>query len=349
MSTKALCFILVVTASLVVAATPARAALQSDFPAILLEKAIERDGIQKTSQFLYAAMVLMLDGYPSHAREIIEEAKAKAPERASEIDRIAAHYFAAAGEDAGASRPSATKKPNKNGNAPRRIRSEKESLKPGSFFGFSGWSGELELGGAFTTGNTEERALDALVKLRRENATWRHEAQSEFEWTNTDDETTRRRLQAEYQLAYNLSRRSYLFGLAAYEDDRFSGFDYRLLESFGFGYRILSGESYFIDVEAGAIARQSVVEATGVSEDEYGSRFNAILEWDITDKLTFENEASALVMDGSTTIETSTGLKVGFSKALAARLRFDYERNSNVPAGKKKTRTKTGVTLVYGF
>ncbi len=347
MSTKILSFILGVTAFAM--ALPAHATLQSDLPAILLDKAVERDAMQETSQFLYVAMVLMLDGYPSHARAIIEEAKAKAPERASEIDRIAARYFAAAGGRVEASEFVPAEKTSKDSRPPRRGFSKKEDLKPGSFFGFSGWSGEVELGGAFTTGNTEERTLDGALQLRRENATWRHSAQSEFEWTNTDDKTTRQRLQAEYQLAYNLSRRSYLFGMAAYEDDRFSGFDYRLLESAGVGYRLLYGDTYFLDVEAGAVARQSTVETTGVSEDEYGGRFKAIFEWNITDKLTFENEASALVMDDSTTVEASAGLKVGFSKSLAARLRFDYERNSKVPAGKKKTRTKTRITLVYGF
>lgn len=347
MSTKAFCLTLAVAAYAMV--VPAHAALQSDLPAILLEKAVSRDTAQETSQFLYAAMVLMLDGYPNHAAEIIEEAKTKAPARAAEIDRIAARYFAAADEPIEAAESAPTKALLEAAKLPRHGGSDEKDLEAGSFFGFSGWSGEAELGGAFTTGNTDERALDAAVKLRRENATWRHEAKSEFEWTNNEDETTRQRLKAEYQLAYSLSRRSYVFGLAEYEDDRFSGFDYRLLESVGYGYRLLDGDTYLLNVELGTIARQSVVETTGVSEEEYGGRFNAVLEWDISDKLTFESEASALLMDDSTTYETSTGLKVGFSKSLAARLRFDYERNSDVPVGKKKTRTKTRITLVYGF
>lgn len=347
MLTKAFCFVLGLAVFAI--AQPAHASLPPEVPAILLDKAVERDATQKTDQFLYAAMILMLDAYPNHAAEVIKAAKARAPKRADEIDRIAARYLAAAGGPIEATEPVESKASGKAKVPPPGKARQAGELEPGSFFGFSNWSGEAELGGAFTTGNTEERALDAAVKLLRENATWRHELKSEFEWTNADDETTRRRLQAEYELAYNLSRRSYLFGLVEYEDDRFSGFDYRLLESVGLGYRLLSGDTYFLGIEAGAIARQSIIDITGVTEDEYGGRFNTILNWDITDKLTFENEASALIMGSSTTIETSTGLKVGFSKSLAGRLRFDYERNSNVPVGKKKTRTKTRVTLVYGF
>ena len=50
---------------------------------------------------------------------------------------------------------------------------------------------------------------------------------------------------------YRLSDISYLFGTVDYEDDRFSGYDYRATEVVGYGRRVLNTETMTLELEAG--------------------------------------------------------------------------------------------------
>lgn len=355
MPTKIFCFALGAMLGALLIVKPAYADSPPDFIHRLLEKAVERDIAEQTSRYLDAALVLVVDAYPDQASAAINHAKSLTPARSGEIDQIIAARFpgtenigTVATADKAAPTPDSAKKP-KNGHGPVSRRFKNGELAPGSFFGFSGWEGEVELGGKLNSGNTDQQSVDTSFEVHRENATWRHELHLEFDWTNTNDNTTRRRLIADYQLDYYLGNRSYVYGLTAYEDDRFSGFDYRLLVSAGIGYRLLDGQSYFLDVEAGPTGRRSKDAVTGTEQGELGGRLNAVLEWAVVDNIVFENQASALVMDDSTTINTSTGVKIGITDSLSGRVRFDYEHNSEVPVGRKKSSTKTGVTLIYGF
>lgn len=336
---------------------PALAEPLPDSLARLLQRAVERDIAEQTSRYLETAIVLIVDSDPSQAALAIGRAKALAPARSGEIDQIVATNFpgpqdklivAQSGQSAEA-KPAGESDKKKRKKSPLGRRFENGDLKPGSFFSFSGWDGEVELGGKLNTGNTDQQSIDASFEVYRENATWRHDLRAEFDWTNTNDDTTRQRLNTDYQIDYYLSRQSYTYGLAAYEDDRFSGFDYRLLVSAGVGYRLLDGETYFLDFEAGLTGRRSRVADTGVQEGEIGGRLNAVLEWALTDRIVFENQASALIMDKSTTINTSTGIKFGITNSLSGRIKFDYEHNSEVPVGRKKSSTKTRVTVIYDF
>lgn len=358
MPTKIFCLALGAMLGALLIIKPAYAESPPDFIHRLLEKAVERDIAEQTSRYLDAALVLVVDAYPDHASAAINYAKSLTPGRTAEIDQIIAARFpdgdslgtiAATNEAASAQIAATAAKKPKNGNGPVSSRFKNGELAPGSFFGFSGWEGEVELGGKLNSGNTDQQSIDTSFEVHRENATWRHELHMEFDWTNTNDNTTRQRVIADYQLDYYLGKRSYVYGLTAYEDDRFSGFDYRLLVSAGIGYRLLDGESYFLDVEAGPTGRRSKDAITGDEQGELGGRLNAILEWAVMDNIVFENQASALVMDDSTTINTSTGFKIGITDSLSGRVKFDYEHNSEVPVGRKKSSTKTGVTLIYGF
>lgn len=48
-----------------------------------------------------------------------------------------------------------------------------------------------------------------------------------------------------------------MFGLVSYENDRFAGFNYRMSETLGYGYRVISQDTLTLDLEAGPGARQT--------------------------------------------------------------------------------------------
>ena len=56
---------------------------------------------------------------------------------------------------------------------------------------------------------------------------------------------------------YKLESPAFLFATISYEDDKFSGYDYRITESVGYGRRVIDESDLSLDLEIGPGVRQS--------------------------------------------------------------------------------------------
>ena len=211
------------------------------------------------------------------------------------------------------------------------------------------WEGEVEVGIVATSGNTETQSINVKAKVVNNREKWRHTGK--FEALNNEDNntTTAERYLISGKSDYRLSDISYLFGTVDYEDDRFSGYDYRATEVVGYGRRVLNTETMTLELEAGAGARQSKLESTGSKDSESLPRGSGNYVWKISDTSTFSEELTIDAGSDTTISKSVTGLKTQVAGSLATKITFTVKNTSDVPPGIEKTDTETAVTLVYDF
>ncbi len=214
--------------------------------------------------------------------------------------------------------------------------------------GTSEWTGEAELGLVATSGNTETQTLSAKAKGANERDKWKHEASLEV--LNTEDKkvTTAERYTLIGKTNYKLTDLDYVFGMATYEDDRFSGYDWRASEFVGYGRHVIKKEELTLDIEAGLGARQSEDNA-GVSTDEGAVRLAGNLGWKISDTSKFTEELTSEIGEDVTISKSVTGLKSQINGSLAMKITYTVKHVSEVPVAVEKVDRETAVTLVYSF
>ena len=311
---------------------------------LILEKAATRDAAGGTTSYLDTALILAIDAYPAYAGAIVERAQALAPRRSASLATQAQTAFPSVDFTAPPPPPA----------PPAPVVAEapaepEEPPLPTGFFSFSGWEGSAELGGSINSGNTDEQAVTIGIGLHNERQRWRHEFKAAFAFTRTDGVTTKQDLDLSYQLDYKFSERFYAFGQIEYLDERFSGFDYRITETLGLGYRLFQGETWYFDVEGGVALQQSKIALTGMTENEFGGRAKTIFHWDISETFSLHNETSALFTAERTTLENIISVQTKITETISGRLSFDVQHNTSVPFGAKKTDTETKATVVYNF
>lgn len=210
------------------------------------------------------------------------------------------------------------------------------------------WSGEAALGFVMTSGNTDTQSINFKSKAVNEREKWRHTA--EFDALNTEDHdvTTAERYLLTGQTNYKFKPRHYIFGLISYEDDRFSGYDWRATEVVGYGYRAIERADLILDLEAGPGARQSKLD-NGNREDEGILRLAANLDWKVSETTNFTEALTSEIGEDATISKSVTGLKTQINNSLSMKISYTVKHTSDVPAGIEKVDRETAAMLVYGF
>jgi len=214
--------------------------------------------------------------------------------------------------------------------------------------GTSEWAGEAELGLVSTSGNTETQTISAKAKASNERDKWKHEAGLEALNTEDGSATTAERYTLTGKTNYKLTDLDYVFGMVTYDDDRFSGYDWRASEFVGYGRHVIKEEDLTLDLEAGLGARQSEDDA-GASTDEVAVRLSGNLGWKISDTSKFTEELSSEIGEDVTISKSVTGLKSQINGSLAMKLTYTVKHVSEVPVNIEKVDRETAVTLVYSF
>lgn len=210
------------------------------------------------------------------------------------------------------------------------------------------WSGEAELGLISTHGNTQTDTINAKGKVQTEKEKWRYLGQVTALNTSDDSGTTAERYEAKAKSDYKLSDQNYFFAQLLYENDRFSGYNYRLSESFGYGRRIVNQDNLKLDVEIGPGARQSKLD-DGSSSDEFIVHSAANLSWQLSKTSKFTQEVSVEAGDKSTLSKSLSTLTTKINGAFAMKISYQAKHASDVPPGIVKTDTESAITLVYSF
>jgi len=212
-----------------------------------------------------------------------------------------------------------------------------------------GFSGEAELGYVATGGNTETQNLNAKTQVGHEAERWRSEGQAEVVLASDTDGATAERYFVSAKTDRKYGARAYVFVTAKWEKDLFSGYEYRVTEALGYGYRVVATDTVTVDLEAGPGARQSRVERSGTTDTETLGRVALNAAWKATATATLSEEATSEIGQDATVTRSVTALKTQVTGKLATKVRFTVKNTSDTPPGVEATDYETAVTLVYGF
>lgn len=217
------------------------------------------------------------------------------------------------------------------------------------------WKASAELGYVATTGNSETQSLNAKAMVSTDREKWRHKGEiTALNGSTTDqvtdiEQTTAQKYTLMGQSDYKLAGKNFLFGVINYDDDKFSGYDYRVTESVGYGRRVIEDTDLIIDLEIGPGARQSKLTSTGETESEGLIRGAAKIDWTISKSSKLAEVLTVDAGEDVTITKSVTSLSSQIEGNLSMKITFTYTNTSEVPVGIEETDTETGVTLVYNF
>ncbi len=206
----------------------------------------------------------------------------------------------------------------------------------------------MQLGLVAARGNTDTDTVNFGVSVQNELEDWRHRGRFNALRSREKEETTAERYLLEYNLNYKLSEKSYVFGNLRYERDLFSGFDFQLSETAGYGRLWMPRETLRLELQGGGGARQSRV-TDGERRNEGIVRGTFLLRWTFADSAELRQLLTVESGESNTLTESLTSLKTKIVGRLSLKLSFDVKHNSDVPDGVKRTDTLTSVNLVYDF
>lgn len=211
-----------------------------------------------------------------------------------------------------------------------------------------GWSGNVQLGGVQTTGNTNSSTANGKFKLRYLELPWKNITRFSGIYSSTNGTTNTQSLELLNKTKYLFTKHDYVFGLLNAQDVRFSGYNYQVSEVVGAGRRLYDSSSQTLDVDAGLGARQSQL-TEGKSSSVGITRFDLNYEYQITQSSEFEQHFSVETGVNNTLVKSYSALKTTIYGPLSANISYKIQHNSNVPTGTRKTDTISAVTLEYDF
>ena len=211
------------------------------------------------------------------------------------------------------------------------------------------WNGKGALGYTSTSGNTDSTNLNADLQVGYPKLRWKHSLQVAIIWAETDNDKSADSKSARERTEYSLSEKSYAFGQARYEDDKFSGYDHQASIVAGVGSRFIDNETQLLDLSVGAGYRQSKESESGDTEDGLIGTSDLKYEYRFNENATFSE--TALVESGSdnTYMQSETALTTRIQGNLSAKISYLVKHNSDVPDGTDKTDKITSVSLMYEF
>jgi Putative salt-induced outer membrane protein len=211
-----------------------------------------------------------------------------------------------------------------------------------------GWQGSMSLGYLATTGNTNTRSLNGHALAGYKSGKWQDALSFQGINASQNGVTTAQSYELNGQSDYNFTDRDYVFGMADYLRDTFSGYRRRTSEILGYGRRLLSTATQQLDVEIGGGARQThYTNATDSSE--FVERLAASYLWKFSGKSNFSENIGDEHGTNNTFIQSITALTTNLAGNFALSVSYTVRYNSNVLPGFKNTDTITSISLVYTF
>lgn len=270
---------------------------------------------------------------------VVEVAKQTNPDDATEIDDLHAGFLDKQRQLAAA----------------EKARKEEE-IRSASLF--ENWSGQGQIGGFHTSGNSDNTGVTLSLALTRTGIDWTHRLRATADYQRSNGRTSREQLLAAYEPRYQVGKDLFGYALAQYESDRFQGFDSRYSLSGGVGYKLIDNKAAQLSVKAGPSWRL-VEYLDGTSENAFGALAGMDFDWQLASRLKLTQDANLVADTGgsaaifvdstSTSVLVTTGLEAQVSNSLSTRLSYSVDYDSNPPVGSVSTDTQTRFTLVYGF
>ena len=241
--------------------------------------------------------------------------------------------------------------------APGEAASEETQPDPlkSSIWGLGNWEGKFVGSAARATGNAQNTSYGLAFDAQRKIGKFTHAVNGTLDIASaaqpgSDASTlTQRRWALGYQIDYAIHERAYAFGRFSYEEDQFSGFDYRLFGGAGAGYFLFKSEPLTWKVEAGPGYRYSLIDDTDEVMSEFAVYASSDTDWIIRPGLTFEQDLDITWTAATSTFQSLTALSTALNDSFSVGLSYLYRFETDPPLGRERTDTLLRGSLNYGF
>lgn len=211
-----------------------------------------------------------------------------------------------------------------------------------------GFSGRAALGYLATSGNSESDSLNANFDLWWNYEPWSHSLAGRAIQSNTSGVNTAKAYGLTWQSNYAINETDYVFGLVAWDKDKFSAYDQQIREAAGYGRRFIDRERHILNGQAGIGARQADLR-NGTSQDEAIVLVGGDYRWLISETSEFSQTLSIESGSDNTYLEATSALSANVRDDLALVISYTIKNNSDVLPGTEKTDTFTAISLEYAF
>lgn len=213
---------------------------------------------------------------------------------------------------------------------------------------FEGWTGNGELGGFISSGNTENRGLAIGINLNKETRRWKHGLRGQVDYQEDQGITSRERYFAGYEGNWKFSPRGFAVLALSFEQDRFTGFSSRFAQALGLGYRLVDGKRLTIALDGGPALRQTRF-TNGIGETVLAARAALNGKWQATPQLAITQTATYYADNINSSLLSLTQASARLNGRLSARISVQINNEGNPPPGRENTDTVTRATIVYSF
>ncbi|SFC29455.1 putative salt-induced outer membrane protein [Kushneria avicenniae] len=212
------------------------------------------------------------------------------------------------------------------------------------------FSGAIELGYTALSGNTNTTTLLGKGRITWYDQAWTHTTRAEVKNVSDQENTTAEQYLVSQRERYSLGDSpNYLFGLARYEKERFSGYNNQFTTIIGYGRQLFDNDLQALSLEAGP----------GYRFDDYenGGRRHMLLGYlaadyalTLSDTASFIQQFSVEGADDNVTIRSYSAISVAINSSLSLRVSHDIKSNSNPPReADAHTDRTTAASVVYNF
>ena len=211
------------------------------------------------------------------------------------------------------------------------------------------WSGTGQLGFSMTSGNSDTENLSAGLALKRESEKWVSDVSLDLLRASSDDVDTAERFTINTKTGYKFDDNDYIYYGTRYDNDNFSGFDYTITTSVGWGHKFYDSEDSRLITELGLGYK---TEALDIDRSENnGAVFSGKLDYmrQLTETTKFEDVLLVEAGDDNTFIQNDLGFSFKVSEKFAVKLAHQYRHNTDAPVGRDSTDTLVSANLVYDF
>ncbi len=210
------------------------------------------------------------------------------------------------------------------------------------------FSGEVRLGFESTTGNTDTQSLAGAVSAKYLRGRWVYSGRISGSGRQDAGISAEEQYHSELKVERHYGEKNYLYGQILYDRDRFAGVVRQLYETVGYGRRIVKTEKHELNLEAGVGARQTRL-LDNTEADGAVLQLGGDYHWQINEHVSFKQELTVNYGSGNTYTMSLSTLESALAGNLSMLLSYRVDNNSEVPAGSRKTDTKTILALGYKF
>ncbi|MBT8471559.1 MAG: DUF481 domain-containing protein [Marinicaulis sp.] len=213
----------------------------------------------------------------------------------------------------------------------------------------SPWDGKIQAGASFASGNSDNLALGLALDAARTAGAFTHNVKAFIDIAESNDVTNQKRWGGEYQLDYAFSDRTYAYTRFSYEEDEFSGFDYRLFGGVGLGHFLYKSESLTWKIEGGPGYRYSPIDLTREIEEQFAFYAASETDWVIREGVAFSQDFYVTWTSPTTTFQSVSALTTSLTEAISTALTLEYRYETDPPDGRVNSDTVARASVVYGF